>query len=160
MIAVLSLAFIVVTTPDFELRNSKGDKIRLADYRNKTVVLVFYNQYTSPLANVWAVPIYYKYRDEEDVVFLWISDMQGILRFVFRIYKGTINKSVEKLGIPYPLLDWGGRVSKRYGVNSQWPSVIVIGKDGKIKWKHEIKSPVEPTNELESLLNIKTTEIR
>lgn len=154
MIATLFLTFIIVTTPHFELKNSKGDKIKLADYQNKTVVLVFYNQYTSPLANVWTVPIYYKYKDSKNVIFLWISDMKGILRFVFRIYKGTINKSVEKLGIPYPLLDWGGRVSKRYGVSNQWPLVIVVGKDGKIKWKHEIKSPVEPTNKLESLLSI------
>ena len=153
MIAALFLAFIVVTTPPFELKNSKGERIRLADYQDKTVVLVFYNRYTSALANVWTVPIYYKYKDKEDVAFMWISDMQGLLKFVFRIYKETVNKSVEKLGLPYPLLDWNGKVSKRYGMSSQWPLVIVIGKDGKIKWKHEIKSPVEPTEELESLLN-------
>jgi peroxiredoxin len=124
--------------PGFELKDLQGQTHKLADFKDKIVVLRFqsmhcpwdrmrpsggYERMLSPMAKEYA---------GKDVVFLGINSNK--------------NESVEKLKayaekheIPYPILkDPGNKVADMYGARTT-PHMFVIDREGKLRYRGGIE---------------------
>lgn len=127
--------------PDFELRDEKGEKRTLAEFRGRRILLVFYPGDFSPACN-----------DQ-------LSVYQEVLPEIEAAGAQTLGISVdswyshaafhEKLGLGFPLLsDFHpkGEVSKAYG---SWfepagfaaRNLVLVDEDGKVAWTHESENP-------------------
>src|SRR5690606_13798787 len=121
--------------PDFELTSLDGEKVKLSDYRGKTVVLEWFNpqcpfvkqSHTEGTLKGMAK----RYRDD-GVVWLAINSNKA----------GSQGASVEAMkegresfGIDYPiLLDPDGTVGKAYGAKHT-PHMYVIHPDGRLVYR-------------------------
>lgn len=119
--------------PDFEAEDENGNKIRLADFRGKSaVVLMFYPADETPGCTKQMCSA----RDDYDVY-----QAAGVA--VFGVNPGSAQshkKFVEKHSLRTPLLlDTGAKISKAYGALMPIPilnivnrTVVGIDRDGKI----------------------------
>ena len=54
--------------------------------------------------------------------------------------EASVKKTKEKHGIGYPLIASCGAIAKAYGVEL-YPTVFIVGKDGKILFKGDVDEP-------------------
>jgi peroxiredoxin len=129
--------------PDFALRDQDGRLVSLADFRGRTVVLVFYPADFSPVCtdqlNVYQEVL--SELEEQGATLLGISVDGAFCHKAFQ----------EHLGVAIPLLaDFHpkGEVAKSYGV---WVeshgvaarSLVMVGPEGEVLWSHRSPSPLE-----------------
>ena len=109
--------------PDFELKTISGDKIRLADLRDRPVLLSFWASWCGPCRR--ELPelsrINQEYKDKGLVV-LGVND-EG---------KGTARDFAAKASLSFDTLDDAGRKVHRLYRVSAIPSVFVIDRHGKV----------------------------
>jgi peroxiredoxin Q/BCP len=126
------------TAPDFSLPDQDGNTVRLADYRGKYVVLVFYPSDHTPVCtkqlcefrDVWHTA------SRPDVAIFGVNPRSPQSHASFR----------DKLGLPFPLLvDADRTISGLYKANGLWTrrTVYVIGPDGFIRYAKRGKPPAE-----------------
>jgi peroxiredoxin len=129
--------------PDFELPDQDGRPVSLADFRGRTVVLVFYPADFSPVCtdqlNVYQEVL--PQLEEQGATLLGISVDGAFCHKAFQ----------EHLGVTIPLLaDFHpkGEVAKSYGA---WVekhgvaarSLVMVGPEGEVVWSHRSPSPLE-----------------
>jgi peroxiredoxin len=129
--------------PDFELPDQDGNKVSLAGFRGRTVVLVFYPADFSPVCtdqlNVYQEVL--GELEERGATLVGISVDGAYCHKAFR----------QQLGLSIPLLaDFHpkGEVARRYGV---WVedrglaarALVMIGPDGTVQWSYRSPSPLE-----------------
>jgi peroxiredoxin Q/BCP len=125
--------------PDFDLPSSKGEIIKLSQYRGKnTVVLYFYPRDNTPGCTLEAQKFSEdlgKYEKQGAVVLgVSVDDLHSHKAFVGKYGKKTDKKPQQEITIPL-LSDVGGKVAKAYGVMG-WIMAnrvtFVIDKEGKV----------------------------
>lgn len=108
--------------PDFELKDLTDKTLKLADYRDKIIVLEWWNQ-DCPVTRKY-IPTMKKLaaeHAEKNVVWLGIDSTHYQTR-------AKNQKFVEKHSIGYPiLLDTDGKVGRKYGAKTT-PHMFVINK--------------------------------
>ena len=104
---------------DFELKNLKGEDVKLSSLSNKTVFLNFWATWCPPC--IEEMPslrrLYKKFEDHPDFVFLAVStdqEWQAVRRFFER----------EPADFPV-LLDAEGQIARRYGT-TKFPETYII----------------------------------
>jgi len=129
--------------PDFELRDQDGEKVSLADFHGRKVVLVFYPADFSPVCT--------------DQLSIYQEVLPQIRERGAELVGVTVDSTWahkafrEKLGIEIPLLaDFHpkGEVSRAYGAyvdDRGHPnrSLVLVDEDGIVRWVHESPSPLE-----------------
>lgn len=119
---------------DFTLKDLKDNSISLSSFFGKKILLLDFSATWCPPC-VAIIPtlkdIHANYKDVE-VVAVFIRES-----------KQTMEKFVERHGIPYTiLLDTDGSVASEYGIRGI-PTVIIVDKDGIIRYKgHHISREV------------------
>jgi len=123
-------------SPDFELADQNGDKVRLSSLKGKNVVLYFYPKALTPGCTAQACGI----RDSEDE----LNKRQTIVFGISPDAVKRLPKFIEKENLNFSLLsDEDHRVAKSYGVwgmkkfmGREYMGLIrttfIIGKDGKL----------------------------
>ena len=123
--------------PDFTLPDQDGNQVSLADFRGRTVVLVFYPADFSPVCtdqlNVYQEV--FPELEERDATLVGISVDGAFCHKAFR----------QQLGVSIPLLaDFHpkGEVAKAYGVwleshGVAGRSLVMVDPDGKVVWAHQ-----------------------
>ena len=140
--------------PEFTLESTSGERISLADYRGKNVVLYFYPKDDTPGCTVEACEFRdnHKQFDKADTMIFGVSpdDVKSHQKFT------------AKFNLSFPLLaDVDKKVSEAYGVwveKSMYGrsymgvarTTFVIGKDGKIT---KIFEKVKPEGHNEEVLS-------
>ena len=117
------------TAPDFTLANAKGERLRLADYRGKVVLLNFWATWCGPckVEIPWFIEFQKEYQAKGFTVLGVSLDEDG--------WK-VINPYVAEQKINYPVLLGNEEVNRRYGGIEALPTTLLIGRDGKIAYLH------------------------
>jgi len=130
--------------PDFTLRNQDGEKVSLADFRGRKVMLVFYPGDFSPVCGD-QLSIYQEVKpeiEEKGVELVGISVDSFFAHQAFR----------EKLGIDTTLLsdfEPKGEVARAYGSYLDAPlgfanrTLVLIDGEGTVAWTYEAPNPGE-----------------
>ncbi|MGA8075240.1 MAG: redoxin domain-containing protein [Candidatus Acidiferrales bacterium] len=130
--------------PDFALKDQNQKEVKLADYRGKKVVIVFYPLDWSPVCT-----------NEHACV---VNDMKRFTQLEAQILGISVDSPwshkafAEKMGITYPLLaDFQprGAAADKFGVyladkGITGRAIAIIGKDGKVAWFKQYDIPTVP----------------
>ncbi|HVN83623.1 MAG TPA: peroxiredoxin [Candidatus Binatia bacterium] len=137
--------------PDFELTDAQGKRVRLADFRGKrAVVLYFYPKDDTPGCTKEACSFrdsYESFKDAGAEVIGVSSDSES-----------SHEKFASKYKLPFTLLaDKGGSVRKQYGVPATLGLLpgrvtFVIDRGGVVR--HVFNSQLQATRHVEEALNV------
>ncbi|HYF75546.1 MAG TPA: thiol-disulfide oxidoreductase ResA [Symbiobacteriaceae bacterium] len=118
--------------PDFELKTTDGQTVKLSDYKGKPVMLNFFATWCPPCrAEMPALQEVYKEYEAQGFVILAVNLNESNL---------AIDAFRDKLGLTFPIVvDKTDAVSRTYGI-VPLPTSYFVGKDGKVvgKWTGEI----------------------
>jgi peroxiredoxin len=130
--------------PDFTLRNEDGEKVSLADYSGRKVLLVFYPGDFSPVCGD-QLSIYQEVKPE---IAAKGVELVGISVDSFFAHKAF----QEKLGIDTTLLsdfEPKGEVARAYGSYLDAPlgfanrTLVLVDEEGTVSWTYESPNPGE-----------------
>ncbi len=130
--------------PDFALKDQNQKEVKLADYRGKKVVIVFYPLDWSPVCT-----------NEHACV---VNDMKRFAQLEAQILGISVDSPwshkafAEKMGITYPLLaDFQprGAAADKFGVyladkGITGRAIAIISKEGKVAWFKQYDIPTVP----------------
>jgi thiol-disulfide isomerase/thioredoxin len=119
-----------VKAPDFQLKNLKGENIKLSSFQGKVVVLNFFATWCPPCKA--ELPGFLKVTREyngKDVEFVFVDIQED---------KKTIESFLKEQNFTEisPLLDITGQVSGLYAVRGI-PATFIIDKEGNLVTSHE-----------------------
>jgi peroxiredoxin len=129
--------------PDFTLRNQDGEKISLADFRGRKVLLVFYPLDFSPVCSD-QLAVYQEVKPE--------IEARGVTMVGISVDSGFAHKAFqEKLGIDTMLLadfEPKGEVARAYGayidrIGHANRSLVLVDEEGTVEWAYESPTPLE-----------------
>ena len=128
--------------PDFKLPDQDGKKVSLADFRGRTVVLVFYPSDFSPVCTD-QLSVYQEVLpqlEEAGATLLGIS-VDGA--FCHKAFQQHQNLTIPLLADFHPK----GEVAKAYGVWSEQYGVsgralVMVGPEGTVEWSY-LSPPLE-----------------
>ncbi len=141
--------------PDFELRDTYGNKVKLSNFKGENIILYFYPRDLTPSCTLEACNFrddYEKYK-KKNIVILGVSSDDEKLH----------KKFTEKHNLPFTLLcDINKEVSKKYGVYKKKKflgkefmgierTTFLIDKEGKIK---HISPKVKVQNHSKEILEL------
>ena len=113
--------------PDFQAETLEGKKVSLSDYQGKVLILDFWATWCGPcLAELpYFQELVNLYKNDPSVAFLTISQDRS---------KDVVRKFLEQKGYTFPVIfDTGiGQLFEVEGI----PLLIVIDKEGNIRYKH------------------------
>jgi peroxiredoxin len=129
--------------PDFTLRDQDGEKVSLADFRGRKVMLVFYPGDFSPVCGD-QLSIYQEVKPEIEEKGV---EMIGISVDSFFAHKAF----QEKIGIDTRLLsdfEPKGEVARAYGsyvekLGFANRTLVLVDENGKVAWTYESPNPGE-----------------
>ena len=137
--------------PDFALTDISGQKLSLADYKGKVVLLDFWATWCGPcrIEIPGFVELQNKYREQGfSVIGVSLdtgSDAIGQVRDFYKEFK-----------MNYPVAVGDDKVSELYGGILGLPTTFLIGRDGRIYSKHPGATPVSIfEQEVKTLLAVK-----
>ncbi len=115
--------------PEFELKDSMGRTVKLADYKGKIVLLNFWATWCGPckIEIPWFVEFEQKYKDRGFAVLGVAMDEEGW---------ELVKPYVEKHQINYRMVIGNDVVAQKYGGVDSLPTSFVIDKEGRIAATH------------------------
>jgi thiol-disulfide isomerase/thioredoxin len=123
--------------PAFELEDLSGNKVSLASYKGKALLINFWATWCGPckLETPWLVELRNKYVSQGFEILgisaegddLPESDKAGWARD-----RAAIAKFVQEQHVPYPILINGDSLSQAYGGLDAMPTSFFVDRDGKV----------------------------
>jgi peroxiredoxin len=129
--------------PDFTLRDQDGEKVSLADFRGRKVMIVFYPGDFSPVCG----DQFSLYQEVKPEIAAKGVELIGISVDSFFAHKAF----QEKLGFDTTLLsdfEPKGEIARAYGSYLDGPgfanrTLVLVDEEGKVAWTYESPNPGE-----------------
>ncbi|SCY01217.1 Thiol-disulfide isomerase or thioredoxin [Paenibacillus polysaccharolyticus] len=110
-----------VEAPDFTAVNSKGEQVKLSDYRGKAVMINFWASWCTPCVREMPLVHELAQQNQNKVETLFVNVGES---------KGTINEFMKSHQFDFPvIIDATGKVSKLYRITGL-PATMVIDQAG------------------------------
>ncbi len=119
--------------PDFTLKSTQGDNLRLEDYRGQVVMLNFWASWCGPCRQEMPImdEIHAKYKDLGFTVLAVNVDEQS----------AEADRFLDAVPVNFPVLyDSQSKVSELYGVDAM-PYTVMIDRDGTRRFMHRGYQP-------------------
>jgi peroxiredoxin len=115
--------------PDFTLSNAKGERLRLASYKGKVVLLNFWATWCGPckVEIPWFIEFQKTYQAQGFTV-LGVSMDEGGW--------SVVNPYVASQKVNYPIVLGNENVNMLYGGIEALPTTLLIGRDGRVAYVH------------------------
>jgi peroxiredoxin len=115
--------------PDFTLKDARGRRVSLSDYKGKVVLLNFWATWCGPckIEIPWFIEFEREFEPRGFTVLGISMDEDG--------WK-VIDPYVKEHGINYPIVLGNEEVNQLYGGIEALPTTLVIGRDGKVAYVH------------------------
>ena len=119
--------------PDFTLKSSSGDNLRLSDYRGEVVMINFWASWCAPCRQ--EMPLLDElYKEYQPLGFT-------ILGVNVEEDSSQARKMLGDIPVSFPVLfDNSSKVSKLYDVVAM-PSTVLVDRDGNIRYLHQGYKP-------------------
>ncbi len=156
----LSIPDLGTMAPDFTLTDQFDTEFRLSQFRGENVLLFGFDKDSISRGQTWLDLFLDQYADELRV--LPIASGSGVSLFARLFLKGKLKADLRAAGaevdLPSVLLDWGGEVSRQYGMPLQMPTVVLIDRGGYIRLAHPL--PQLTADEVREVFNRVDQQIR
>ena len=143
--------------PDFDLLAAgSGRRVRRRELAGRKVVLVFHLQGTAPTAREVNRAVRERFPDPEEVLVASVIDLSIVPPFYWMTVGLVLGNAYDQATRELPsnvdpadylviLPDWGGRVSRDYGVRrtDRAAAVVVLDEDSNIALSYQGERPVE-----------------
>ena len=118
------------TAPSFSVKDIDGNKVDLADYRGKVVILEFFATWCEPcrISAPDLQSVYERYKSRGLAIIGVAADEGSDAAAMARSF-------VKEYRLSYPVAVDGGQTMKQYGAYSL-PTTVIIDREGKIINKH------------------------
>lgn len=121
--------------PNFTLEDIHGKKVSLADYKGKAVLVNFWATWCAPckLETPWLVELRNKYAPRGFEILGISSEGDDLAKNDTAGWakdKAAINRFVQQMHVPYPVLIDGDSISKDYGGLDAMPSSFFVNREG------------------------------
>lgn len=123
--------------PNFTLEDLKGDKVSLADFKGKPLLINFWATWCGPckIETPWLIELQKEY-GPKGLQIVGIStegdDLKPDDKEGWAHDKAEIAKFIEKEHMPYPVLINGDSLSAKYGGLEAMPTSFYVDRDGKV----------------------------
>lgn len=145
-ITVLISCAAVQKAPDFTLTNIKGDQISLSGFAGqKAVLLLFTNFQTGGGQDPLLQGYLTRYQPAENLETLMIGNWSVLPEEVKQYKTGNIG-SLE--GVGTAALDKDGSVSRAYRASPDKVTLVLVDREGQIRFRQEDPPPVEDNRDL------------
>lgn len=148
--------------PDFSLLAAgSGKKVTLRGNDGRPVVLIFHLQGTAPTARQINRSVRERYPDPDEVLVASVIDLSIVPPLYWVTVSLVLGQAYEQAAAELPpdtdpadyiviLPDWGGRVSRAYGVRrtNRAAAIVVIDRDSNIAGSYQGERPVETVLEV------------
>ncbi len=142
--------------PDFDLLAAgSGRRVRLRELAGRKVVLVFHLQGTAPTARAMNRAVRERFPDPEEVLIASVIDLSIVPTLYWMTVGLILNSAYEQAARELPpnvdpveylviLPDWGGRVSRDYGVRNtgRAAAIVVVDEDSSVTLSYQGERPV------------------
>lgn len=140
--------------PGFTFKTQNDKSISFyKDLKKKVTIIVLSNYCSMELAGVWAVPFYYKYYKNKNFRFAFVFSRECVPGFIPNWFvTNSIQGAVDNLRLPYILMDWDNKTTKRLGGTKKYAMIYVVDKKGKLRYKKLLKNPFDSVAPIEKIV--------
>jgi cytochrome c biogenesis protein CcmG/thiol:disulfide interchange protein DsbE len=123
--------------PEFSLEDLSGNRVSLASYKGKAVLINFWATWCAPckIETPWLIELRNQYAAQGFEI-LGVStegdDLEKDDKSGWTKEKAAIAKFVEQMHMPYPVLIDGDSISKPYGGLDELPSSFFVDRNGTV----------------------------
>jgi thiol-disulfide isomerase/thioredoxin len=123
--------------PAFELEDLNGNKVSLASYKGKAVLVNFWATWCAPckIETPWLVELRNQYAAQGFEILGVSTEGDGVGKddpSAWDKDKAMIAKSVQQMHMPYPVLINGDSISEQYGGLDQLPTSFFLDRNGTV----------------------------
>ncbi|MGD0731411.1 MAG: TlpA disulfide reductase family protein [Terracidiphilus sp.] len=121
--------------PAFALEDLKGQKVSLASYKGKAVLINFWATWCGPckIETPWLIELRNQYAAQGfEILGISVDDLDRDDAKMLSSEKKEIAQFVEKMHMPYPVLIGGDSISTPYGGLDELPMSFFVNRSGTV----------------------------
>lgn len=135
--------------PSFTLTDIKGNQVSLANFKGqKAVLLLFFNNNIGTGQDPLLQSYLALYQGMDNLETLCVMNRALLPDEMKQYMAGQAQQNQGGLGFAVPLKDEDGSVSQAYGASPDKLTLVLVDRDGNIRFRQEVTSTADTNTEL------------